>query len=127
MKLNNLAKTVMLGLAVFVATAAFAGNSGTFLAHEAVEINGQQLAAGTYQVRWSGTGSNAELSFMKGNKEVAKTTARIVPLNQAPSFDSATVDHSDGKATVSEIRFAGKKTAFALGVSDRAAMGDGSK
>ena len=127
MKLNNLAKTVVLGLAVFVTTGAFASNRGAFHAQEAVEVNGQQLPAGDYQLRWEGSGPNVELSFMQGKKEVAKTPAKEIQLAQAPSFDEAVVNHGSGRASVSEIRFAGKKTALSVGESDRASMSDSSK
>jgi hypothetical protein len=127
MKLNSVAKALVLGLAVFVATGAFATNKGSFRAEEKVEINGQQLPAGEYQVRWEGSGPNVELSFIKNNKEIAKATAKVVPLTQTPSFDSAVVNHANGKAVVSEIQFAGKRAAFTLEGSDRAAMGDPAK
>ncbi len=122
MKLTNLAKTVVLGLAVLLATSAFASNKGSLQVREAVEVNGQQLAPGAYQVRWEGTGSNVEVSFMQGKKEVAKTNAKLVTLDQSSNYDSAVVDHSGGKASVSEVRFAGKKVALAIGQSDKAAM-----
>jgi hypothetical protein len=124
--LNNLAKTVVLGLAVLLASSAFASNKGSLQVHEAVEINGQQLAPGVYQVRWDGTGSNVEVSVLRGNKEVAKTTAQVVALDQASDYDSAVVDHSNGKARVSEIRFFGKKFALAIGSTDKAEMSGGS-
>ena len=92
-------------------------------------MNGQQLPAGDYQVRWQGTGSSVEVSFMQGKKEVAKTSAKEVQLNQAPSTDTAVINHSNGKASVAEIRFAGKKTALSIGGSERAAaaMSDSEK
>jgi len=127
MTLNNLAKTVALGLVVLMATGAFASNKGTLQVSEAVELNGQQLAAGDYQVRWEGSGSNVELTVMQGRKEIVKTTAKEVGLDRAPAYDTAVITHSNGKAEVSQIRFAGKKTAFELGGSDRASMSDGSK
>jgi len=108
MKRNNLAKCVVLGLAVLMATAAFASNKGSLHVQEAVEVNGQSLPAGDYQVRWEGTGSDVQLSFMQGKKEVAKTSAKVIELNQASNYDSAVIDRSSGKATVSEIRFSGK-------------------
>ena len=112
MKLNHLAKTVVLGLAVLLASSAFASNKGSLQVREAFEVNGQQLAPGEYQVRWDGTGPNVEVSFMQGKKEVAKATAKVVALDKAYDYDSAVVDHASGKATVSEVRFAGKKYAL---------------
>ena len=124
--LNHLAKTVVLGLAVLLATSAFASNKGTLRVRETLEVNGQQLAAGEYQLRWDGSGSNVEVSFMQGKKEVAKTSAKLVNLDKASDYDAALVDHSSGKAIVTEVRFAGKKYALAIGATEKAEMGGGS-
>src|SRR5208282_1933156 len=126
MKLNHLAKIVVLGLAVLLASSAFASDKGSLKVRQAIEVNGQQLAPGEYQERWDGTGSNVEVSFMQGKKEVAKTEAKVVALDKAYDYDAAVVDHASGKATVSEVRFAGKKYALALAASEKAEMNAGS-
>jgi len=120
--LNRVAKTVVLGLAVLLATSAFAGNKGSLMVRESVEVNGQQLAPGDYQLRWNGTGENVEVSFILGKKEVAKTSAKVVALEKAPDYDSAVVDRANGRATVSQLRFAGKKFALAIEPTDKAQM-----
>jgi len=122
MKLVNLAKTLVLGLALLLATGAFASNKASLHFDESVDVNGQSLPAGDYQVRWTGSGSSLELSFLQGKKEVAKTTAKMVDLDNAPNYDGAVIDRSSGKAAVSQIRFAGKKSAISLSGSDRASM-----
>jgi hypothetical protein len=122
MKLNNLAKTVVLGLAVLLATSAFASNKGSLQVREAVEVNGQQLAPGAYEVRWDGTGSNVEVSFMQGKKEVAKTSAKVIALDKSSDYDSTVIDRASGKASVSELRFAGKKVALAISGTDKAEL-----
>ncbi len=122
MKLDRLAKTAVLGLAVLLASSAFASNKGTLNVHEPLEVAGQQLAPGEYQLRWDGTGSNVEVSFMQGKKEVAKTWAKVVALDQASDYDSAVIDHATGKASVSEIRFSGKRYALAIGNTEKAEM-----
>jgi hypothetical protein len=132
MKLNNLAlstlaKTVVLGVAVLLASSAFAGNKGSLQVRERVEVNGQQLAPGEYQLRWDGTGADVELRFMQGKKEVAKTSAKVVSLDQASNYDSAVIDHASGKAAVSQVRFAGKKFALAIGATDKAEASSSSK
>ena len=120
--LNHLAKTVVLGLAVLLASSAFASNKGSLKVHEAFEVADQQLAAGDYQLRWDGAGSSVEVSFMQGKKELAKASAKVVALDRAPDYDTVVVDHSSGKARVSEVRFAGKKYALALGTTEKAEM-----
>jgi len=127
MKLNHLAKTVVLGLAVLLASSAFASNKGTLQVRQAIEVNGQQLAAGDYELRWDGMGSNVEVSFMQGKKEVAKATARVIELDKAADYNSAVIDHSNGKAAVSEVRFAGKRYALALGGTEKGEMGSSGK
>ena len=127
--MKSVAKILVLGLAVLVATGAFASNSsnkGTLHVQEAAEINGQQIPEGYYEVRWEGTGANVQVTISQGKREIAKTTAKMIELDKAPTFDTSVVDHSGGKAAVSEVRFAGKKTAFAFGGSDRAGMGGSS-
>ncbi len=125
MKLKNLAKTVVLGLAVLLASSAFAsnaGNKGTVHLGEAFVVSGQQLSAGEYQVRWDGAGSDVEVSFVRDGKEVAKASAKVVTLDKPYSDDCAILDNSSGKSTVSEIRFAGKKYALAIGNAQKAEM-----
>jgi hypothetical protein len=117
----------VLGLAVLLASSAFASNKGTMQVHETLDVAGQQLAAGEYQLRWDGApGSNVEVSFMRGKKEVAKASAKVVALDQASNYDAAVVDRSNGKATVTEVRFAGKKYALALSATEKAEMSGGS-
>ena len=121
MKLNHLAKFAVLGLAVLLATGAFASNKGTLSVQEAVQVNGQQLPAGDYQIRWEGSGSDVQLTFMRGKKEVAKTSAKVVELEHASPYDSAVIDRSSG-ASLTQVRFAGKKFALAIGGSEASAM-----
>lgn len=120
--LSHLAKTVVLGLAVLLAASAFASNKGSLQVGERFEINGQQLAPGEYQLRWDGTGSTVEVSFMQGKKEIAKTSATVIELEKPFAYDSAILEHANGRATISQVRFAGKKYALALGSTEKAEM-----
>ena len=127
MKLNNLAKFAVLGLAVLLATGAFASNKGTLHVQEAVQVNGQQLPAGDYQLRWDGTGSNVEVSIMQGKKEVAKTSAKVVELDTKSAYDSTVVDRSSGTPSVTQVRFAGKTFALEIGGEATTASASSSK
>jgi hypothetical protein len=121
--LNHLAKTVVLGLAVLLASSAFASNKGSLqVVGDTLEVNGQQLAPGDYQLRWDGTGTNVEVSFMRGKKEIAKASAKVVAVDKPYAYDGAVVDHTGGKATISEVRFAGKNYALAIGTTEKAEM-----
>jgi len=116
-------KSLVFVLAVLLATGAFASNKGSLHVQEAVQINGQQVPAGDYQLRWDGSGSNVEVSFLQGRKVVAKTAARMVNLDQPAAYDSAIVDTSS--RTLSQVRFAGKKYALTIGEGEKADANEG--
>jgi hypothetical protein len=122
MKLNQVAKSAVFGLAVLLASSAFASSKGTVQVSEPFQVNGQTLAAGKYQLQWDGTGPNVEVSFLQGKKEVAKAPAKLVELGTAASNDSAAINHEDGKATISEVRFYGKKYVLAIGATEKSEM-----
>jgi hypothetical protein len=122
MKFNTLAKTLVLGLAVLLATGAFASNKGSFHFEQSIVLNGQEIPAGDYTVRWEGTGPDVQLSVMKGKKEVAKTAAKMVELENKSSSDAIVLNNGGGTPAVSQFRFAGKKTALAIDSSDRASL-----
>ncbi len=124
MKWNSVARLLVLGLAVLLATGAFASNKGSMHLQESVQLNGQQVPAGDYQLRWDGTGSNVEVSVMQGKKLLTKTSARVVDLKSASDYDSTVVDRTGATPSVSEIRFAGKKYALAIGGNDKAEMSE---
>jgi len=113
---------MVFGLAILLATGAYASNKSSLHFQEAVQVGGQTVPAGEYQLRWNGSGSSVELSIMKGKQEVAKATARVIELDKPSAYDSTILDHSNGAAAVTEIRFAGKKSALSLGSGEAASM-----
>ena len=127
--MNQLVKSAVLSLAVFLASSAFAGNSnkGSLHLSEAAQINGQSVPAGDYQLRWEGNGPDVEVSFMSGKKLVTKSAAKVVALKGAPNNDAAVVDKTGSTPSITEVRFAGKKFALAIGSGEKAAMGESTK
>ncbi len=118
MKFSKMSKMMMLSLALLLATSAFAGDThkGSVQFFNDVQLNGRQLPAGEYQVKWEGTGSNVELSILRNNKVLATAPAQLVDLAQKPSANAALINNNaDGTRSISEIRFAGKKQALAVG------------
>jgi hypothetical protein len=119
-------KSLILGLAVLLATSAFAANKGSLQVQEPISVNGQQLAPGDYKVQWDGNGPNVEVSIMQGRKVVTKVPAHVVDLSKASNADAAVVKaNADGSKSLSEVRFGGKK--FALAVGEEAAKADATK
>ena len=129
MKLSKVSKGLLLGLALLLATSAFAANKGSLQVSDEVTVSGKQLARGEYTVKWEGNGPNVELNILQGKKVVATTPARLIDLNRSADGDSAVVrKNDDGSRTLAEIRFAGKKYALAVGnESAKAEAGDSTK
>jgi hypothetical protein len=118
MKISTVSKTMMLTLALLLATSAFAGDGhkGSVQFFNPVQLNGKQLPAGEYQVKWEGTGNNVEMSILRNNKVLATAPAQMVELNQKPNSDAALINNNaDGSRSISQIRFAGKKYALEVG------------
>jgi len=127
MKLSNVAKSLTLGVAVLLASSAFAGtNKTTLQVQEATTVSGTKLAPGEYKVQWEGNGPNVEMSILKGKNVVAKVPARMVELPSAAPSDAAVVHRNeDGSRSLSEIRMSGKK--YALAVGEEAAKAEATK
>ena len=129
MKFGNISKGCLLGLALVLATSAFAANAnkGSMQLLDAVTVSGKQLPAGDYSVKWDGNGPDVELNILKGNKVVATTPAHLVDLSQKSNGDSAVVQrNSDGSNVLTQIQFSGKKYALAIGNESASMDGSGS-
>jgi ATP phosphoribosyltransferase len=135
MKLSTISKRVLPGLALLLATGAFAANNankGSFNVFDPVTVNGHQLSPGQYKLTWAGTGPNVELMILSQGKVVATVPARLIELGQA-GHDNATESHKndDGSQSLTQIDFAGKKYALALGMesaaTDSTSQGGGSQ
>jgi len=123
MKASKTSKGLLLGLALLLATTAFASNKGTLAVTDNCTVAGKALAKGDYKVSWDGNGPDVQLNIMKGKEVVATVPAHMTELNSPARADSAVISHTgDGSMALSEIRFAGKKYAFTIGGSTQAAM-----
>jgi len=119
MKFAKVTKGLLLGLALLLATSAFAGsdaNKGSLTTMTDVTINGKVVPAGDYSLNWDGSGPNVQLNILKGKTVVATTTARRVDVDKSPASNAAVVKgNEDGTKSLSEVRLAGKKYVFMLG------------
>jgi hypothetical protein len=129
MKASKISKGLLLGLALLLATSVFAINKGSLQVSDPVTVNGKQIAAGEYTVKWEGNGPDVELNILHGKNIVATVPARMVDLDRAASRDSAvTVVNPDGHKSLNEIRFSGKRYALAIGAeSAKAESGNSNK
>ncbi|PYX57617.1 MAG: hypothetical protein DMG73_12685 [Acidobacteria bacterium] len=127
MKLSVISKGLLLGMALLLATSAFASNKGSMNVQENLTVSGKQLSAGDYQLQWEGSGPNVEVNILRGKKVVATVPARLVDINQSPSSNASIVrKNADGSRTLTEVRFSGKKYALAIGEDTAKAETSGS-
>jgi hypothetical protein len=129
MKFQSVSKSLLLGLALLLATSAFAaGNKGSMQLLGPVNVSGKQLPAGDYSVKWDGNGPNVEVNILKGNKVVATTPARLIDLSAKPERDAAVVkNNDDGSRSLAEIHFGGKTYGLAIGSESTSMDGGSSK
>jgi hypothetical protein len=111
-------KSLMMGLALLLASSAFAATKGSIILQNPTTINGATLKAGEYKLQWEGSGPNVEVSIIKGKTVLAKVPAKVVDLSSRASSNAAVVKHNDdGSSTLAGARFEGKKFALELGDS----------
>jgi len=118
MKFATVSKSVVMGLALLLASSAFAATKANLTLQSPATINGTQLKAGDYKLEWDGSGPTVEVSIMKGKTVVAKVQAKVVDLNTVAQNSAAVVQrNADGSSTLTGARFEGKKIALELGES----------
>jgi hypothetical protein len=114
MKFATVSKSLVMGLALMLATSAFASDKGKLQIYNPVTVNGTTLKPGDYKLEWTGTGGNVELSIIQGKNVLA----HVVDLNSPSANDAAVVNNGEnGTKTLAGVRFEGKKFALELGES----------
>lgn len=118
MKFNNLLKVV--GATLLVGMVSLSGwaksNKSSIDLPHAVMVNGTQIPAGVYDVKWEGDNNNLQVSVLKGKKVLATSPAKLVEQDKKQDTTAILVNHAGGEpGTLSEIRFGGKKSSLVLG------------
>ena len=115
-----LAAALLLLLAVS-ALAADKSNKAKVTVLDPVMVNGTTLAPGDYTVTWEGSGTDVQVTFLRGKKVVATAAAKVESRDVAYG-NTAYVTKKDGSGLdLIEIRPEGKKQALALSGSETAA------
>lgn len=116
MKFATVSKTLIMGVALLLASSAFAATKGTLTLAHPTDVNGTMLSAGDYKLEWDGTGPDVEVSILQGKKVIAKVPAKLVDVSSPYQNDSAVVKQNrDGSTSLAEARFSGKKFKLAIG------------
>ena len=128
MKFSTVSKSVVMGLALLLASSAFAATKANLTLLNAASVNGTTLKAGEYKLEWEGSGPNVEVSIMKGKTVLAKVPAKVVDLSSPAQNSAAVVSRSaNGSDTLAGARFEGKKYALELGDTTEAMQAGSSK
>lgn len=118
MKLSKISKNVLPGLALLLATSAFAvnkSNKGSLEVTEPVKVSGQQLKPGEYKLKWEGTGSDVEVMIWSQGALVATVPAHVTDLSVAERYNGyESRRNDDGSQTLVQVSFAGKKYALSF-------------
>ncbi|HEY3975411.1 MAG TPA: hypothetical protein VGM18_20595 [Candidatus Sulfotelmatobacter sp.] len=115
---NSVMKNLVMGLALLLASSAFAATKANVTLLNPATINGAKLKAGDYKLQWEGSGPNVEVSIMQGKTVLAKVPAKVVDLSSPARNSAVTVKRNDdGSNTLTGVRFEGKRFELALGES----------
>jgi len=98
MKFATVSKSIVLGLALVLATSAFAATKASLQLSNPVTVNGTTLKPGDYKVQWEGSGPNVELNILRGKNVVAKVSAHVIELQTPASSDAAVTRKNDSGA-----------------------------
>jgi hypothetical protein len=110
-----LARVALLVFAVTLSISAFAGSkSQTFTLYHDSQLNGVQLPAGDYKVVYDTEGTNAQVKFLKGNKEVVSATGQVKQLDKKPNYNEIVLTGGNGAAAINELRFHGSNVGIAF-------------
>jgi len=116
MKFARVTKSLVMGLALLLASSAFAATKAQLRLQSSATVNGTKLKPGEYKLQWDGTGPNVEVSIVQGKNVLAKVPAKLVDLPSPAQNDAAVVkNNDDGTSSLAGVRFEGKK--FALDLS----------
>jgi hypothetical protein len=118
-KLSLISKSLVPGVALLVATSAFAANKankGSFDVFDPVTVSGHQLPPGQYKLTWEGTGPDVEAMILSGGKLVATVPAHLTDQSEAaPTNVTQTRQNDDGSKSMTQVDFAGKKYSLSFG------------
>jgi hypothetical protein len=103
-------KTILTVLIVLlVVSAAFAGDT-TVKFNSPTMVNGTQVAAGEYTIRYEIKGNTADVKILQAQKTIATTTAAVVENKDKSPYDGVVRENkADGTVSLKEIQFANKK------------------
>jgi hypothetical protein len=105
----------LLVLALTLSVSAFAkSKSENITLYHDASLNGANLPAGDYVVQYDVDGTNAQVKFLKGSKEVATANGQVKTLTKKAGSSQVVLNIDGNARSVSEIDFGGKVTAISF-------------
>ena len=116
--MSKISRSALPGLALLLATSAFAANKtskGSFEIYEPPTVSGHELTPGQYKVTWEGTGGAVQAMILSQGKLVATVPAHLTDLNQAERNDAVVSrKNDDGSQSLTQVDLRGKKCALSF-------------
>ena len=111
--IRNAVRFTLLVLALTVSISAFAkSKSENISLFQDVTVNGTNVPAGDYVIKYDIDGNNAQVKFTQHGKEIASTTGQVKTLSKKPVQNQVLLNTNGDTRTISEIDFGGKDTAI---------------
>lgn len=108
-----LVRAGLLALALMLSLSALAkSKTDTITLFGDATLSGTNIPAGEYVVKYEVDGSNAQVKFLKGNKEVASASGQVKNLAKKAESTQVVLNTEGNARTISEIQFGGKETAI---------------
>jgi hypothetical protein len=115
-----LARYALLALALtFAVGAAAKSKTESITLRQDANLNGTNLPAGTYVVKYDIDGSTANVKFIQGKKEVASAQGQVKTIEKKVSLSQ--IVFNDPGRSIQEIDFGGRDTAITFGATANAA------
>lgn len=96
-----------------LALSALAGeNKGSFTLPSAAQIEGKNLAAGEYKVRWEGAGPEVQVTVLQGKHTIATIPAKLVERSEKARRNAVVINNNGSQSQIIELQLAGKQAAL---------------
>lgn len=112
----------LLALALGLTVSAYAkSKSAGITLYQDATLNGTNVPAGDYTLKYDVDGSNAQVRLMKGNHEVATANGQVKSLSKKPDSNQVILDTTGNARAISEIDLRGQDTAISFATAGSAA------
>ncbi|HEY6768621.1 MAG TPA: hypothetical protein VI386_28000 [Candidatus Sulfotelmatobacter sp.] len=116
-QVKHIALLSMLALLSTVSALARNNNQHSVQIPDSVQVAGTQLAPGSYQVEWQGTGPEIQVNFVRDGKTIATAPGTLKTHDANVVQDDIVTDTSANNKTLKEIDFAHDKESLVFAQS----------